>query len=117
LEVWNKSVTFVVEIYKLTGKFPNDEKFGLTSQIRRASVSIPANIAENATRQTEKEFLQFLSIAQGSSSEVETELLIAYKIGYLSDLEYSKIKQEIEIIGRMIIGLSNHLKKRAMGKR
>lgn len=80
-------------------------------------MSIPANIAEGAARQTEKEFLQFLSIAQGSSSEVETELLIAYKIGYLNDLEYSKIKQEIESIGRMIIGLSNHLKKRAISNK
>lgn len=80
-------------------------------------MSIPANIAEGAARQTEKEFSQFLSIAQGSSSEVETELLIAYKIGYLNDLEYSKIKQEIESIGKMIIGLSNHLKKRAISNK
>ena len=116
LEVWNKAVEFVVKIYKFTKNFPSDEKFGLTSQIRRASVSIPANIAEGAARQTTKEFLQFLSIAQGSSSEVETELLIAYKVGYLDKLIFLELKQEIESIGRMIIGLSNHLKKKINDK-
>lgn len=112
LEVWSKSVDFVVKIYNSTKKFPSDERFGLTSQIRQASVSISANIAEGAARQTDKEFLQFLSIAQGSSSEVETELLIAYRVGYLEKAEYLDFKSEIESIGRMIIGLSNHIKKR-----
>lgn len=111
LEVWKKAVDFVVLIYEITKSFPPDEKFGLTSQIRRASVSIPANIAEGAARQSEKEFLQFISIAQGSSSEVETELLIACKIGYLEQTKYLELKQEIDSIGRMLIGLSNHLKK------
>lgn len=111
LEVWKKAVDFVVLIYEITKSFPPDEKFGLTSQIRQASVSIPANIAEGAARQSEKEFLQFISIAQGSSSEVETELLIACKIGYLEQTKYLELKQEIDSIGRMLIGLSNHLKK------
>lgn len=111
LEVWKKAVDFVVSVYETTKSFPSDEKFGLTSQIRRASVSIPANIAEGAARQSEKEFLQFVSIAQGSSSEVETELLIACKIGYLEQTKYRELKQGIDSIGRMLIGLSNHLKK------
>ena len=74
--------------------FPSDEKFGLTSQIRRASVSIPANIAEGAARQFDKEFLQFVSIAQGSCSEVETELLIAEKLGFLAKSDYTELKAE-----------------------
>lgn len=113
LEVWKKAVDFVVLIYEITKSFPSDEKFGLTSQIRRASVSIPANIAEGAARRTDKEFLQFVSIAQGSSSEVETELLIAYRIGYLQQTKYSELKQELDSIGRMLVGLSNHLKNRS----
>lgn len=113
LEVWKKAVDFVVLIYEITKSFPSDEKFGLTSQIRRASVSIPANIAEGAARRTDNEFLQFVSIAQGSSSEVETELLIAYRIGYLQQTKYSELKQELDSIGRMLVGLSNHLKNRS----
>ena len=84
LNVWKKSVDFVVDVYKTTEHFPREEKFGLTSQIRRASVSVSANIAEGAARKSLKEFSHFLSNAQGSASEVETELLISYPLGYLS---------------------------------
>lgn len=91
---------------------PSDEKYGLTSQTRRAAVSIPANIAEGSARRTDKEFLQFLSIAQGSSSEVETEILIALNLNYLEKENYQKLKTELDSIGRMLIGLSNHIKNR-----
>ena len=77
LEAWNKAVDFVTKVYRATESFPREEKFGLTSQIRRAAVSIPANIAEGAARDSKKEFVYFLSNAQGSASELETELLIA----------------------------------------
>lgn len=73
LNVWKKAVDFVVEIYKTTERYPKEEKFGLTSQIRRASVSAPANIAEGAARKSLKEFSHFLSNAQGSASEVDTD--------------------------------------------
>ncbi len=112
LEVWKKAVEFVVSIYKRTKDFPSDERFGLTSQIRRASVSIPANLAEGAARQSDKEFLQFLAIAQGSCSEVETELLISSKLGFLPQQEYAELKAETDSIGRMLIGLSKHLKSK-----
>ncbi len=88
LDAWKRSIDFVVEVYKMTDTFPKEEKFGLTSQIRRASVSIPANIAEGAARKSDKEFLQFLSIAQGSTSEVETEILIANRLGFLEKQNY-----------------------------
>ena len=109
LEVWKKSVDFVVEIYKLTEDFPKEEKFGLTSQIRRASVSIPANIAEGAARTSEKEFLYFLSNAQGSASEVSTEILIAFRLGFLSQENYLNLSPKLDETGRMLSGLKNHL--------
>lgn len=111
LEVWKRAIDFVVLIYESTKDFPPDERFGLTSQLRRAAVSIPANIAEGAARKSNKEFLQFLSISQDSTSEVETELLIAKKIGYLNGNKYLLLKDEADNIGRMMIGLASHLRK------
>ncbi len=116
LEVWRKSVDFVVDIYKASENFPNDEKFGLTSQIKRASVSIPANIAEGAARTSNKEFLHFLSIAQGSASEVSTEILIAFRLGFLEENKYSDLLANLDEIGRMISGLSQHLRNKGLQK-
>lgn len=113
LDVWNKSMDLVVTIYKETEAFPSNEKFGLTSQLRRASVSIPANIAEGAARASIKEFNHFLSNAQGSASEVETELLIAHRLGYLSQLKYQSLRIVLDDIGRMLTGLSQHLRRRS----
>jgi four helix bundle protein len=112
LDVWKKSIDITIEIYRLTEDFPKDERFGLTSQIRRASVSIAANIAEGAARRTRKEFINFLSIAQGSASEVETELLIAFKLGYCDKEIYSKIVCGLDEIGRMLTGLSSRLRSK-----
>ncbi|HEX8097750.1 MAG TPA: four helix bundle protein, partial [Pyrinomonadaceae bacterium] len=95
-----------------TEAFPKEEKFGLTSQIRRAAVSIPANIAEGAARQSSKEFAHFLSNAQGSTSELETELLIAHRLGYLSEDVYLEMRTTLDSVGRMIVGLTEHLKRR-----
>lgn len=112
LDAWKKAVEFVVAVYRVTESFPKDEKFGLTSQIRRAAVSIPANIAEGAARSSNKEYLHFISIAQGSSSELETELLIAQKLGFLNEEIYFSLHWELESIGRLMIGLSNYLKRK-----
>src|ERR687883_162804 len=109
LEVWNKAVDFVVALYKVTETFPKEEKFGLISQIRRAAVSVPSNIAEGAARESGKEFIHFLSNAQGSASELETELTIAYRLGYLAQGKYADLSATLDKIGRMIIGLSQHL--------
>ena len=107
-----KAVDFVVSIYAITGTFPSDEKFGLVSQIRRAAVSIPANISEGAARASDKDFLRFLYIAQGSASEVDTELLIASRLGYISTDNHLKTREALDDISRMIMGLSNHLKRK-----
>ena len=112
LEVWSKAVDFVVTVYKATESFPKEEKFGLTSQIRRAAVSVPANLAEGAARQSNKEFIHSLSNAQGSASELETELLIACRLGYLNTESHAELRAVLDSIGRMIIGLSQHLKSK-----
>jgi four helix bundle protein len=109
LEAWRKALDLVIEIYKHTEKFPREERFGLTSQLRRAAVSIPANIAEGAGRLSKKEFAHFLSNSQGSASELETELIIAHRLGYLDELSFSELTLKLERIGRLITGLTQHL--------
>ena|SRR5687768_3597636 len=112
LDVWRASVDFVVAIYRATESFPREEKFGLTSQIRRAAVSVPANIAEGAARRSPKEFVHFISNAQGSASELETELLIAQRLGYLQESVYREMRDTLDNIGRMLVGLTQHLERR-----
>ncbi len=99
LGIWKKSRLFCTEIYAVTSDFPNDEKFGLTNQLRRASVSIPSNIAEGSSRNSNKDFSRFLEIAIGSGYEIETQLLIALDLGFISqEKSESLIKQLDEII-------------------
>ena len=112
LDVWNRAIDFVEAIYQATASFPKAEQFGLTSQIRRAAVSIPANIAEGAARDSTKEFAHFVSNAQGSASELETELLIAFRLGLSQKDIYSRLRTELDSIGRMLIGLSRNLRRR-----
>lgn len=100
----------VEEVYKGTRSFPKEELFGLTSQIRRAAVSIPSNIAEGASRAGSKEFLQFLHIARGSASELETQLLLAEKLGYLSASEDQMAS--LTSVKRLINGLIRSLKEK-----
>src|SRR5881394_3572397 len=113
LEVWQTAVEFVVTVYKATEAFPKEERFGLTSQIRRAAVSIAANIAEGAGRDSSREFAYFLSDAQGSASEVATELLIANRLLYLKAQVYEELMQTLDSVGRMIVGLSRNVKAKA----
>ena len=110
LDAWSKSVDLVVGIYRATEKFPKEERYGLTSQLRRAAVSVPANIAEGAGRHSQKEFAHFLSNAQGSASELETELIIANRLGYLSLALYLRLIAELERIGRLITGLTKRIR-------
>ena len=107
LEVWKKSMDLVEDVYALSKFFPNDEKFGLTNQIRRASVSVPSNISEGAARKSDKEFIQFLYIALGSLSELETQYLIAVRLKQI--IENIEIENKINEVKRMIVGLRNYL--------
>jgi four helix bundle protein len=100
----------VEDIYALSKFFPDDEKFGLTNQIRRASVSVPSNISEGAARKSDKEFIQFLYIALGSLSELETQYLIAVRLKYI--IENKEIENKINEVKKMIVGLRNYLLKK-----
>ena len=112
LDVWKKSIDFVIALYRATDKFPKEEKFGLTSQLRRAAVSISANIAEGAARKSAREFAYFISNSQGSTSEVETELLIANRLGYVDKETYQSLLASLDEIGRMLTGLRRYVEKR-----
>jgi four helix bundle protein len=111
LDVWKKGINFVTKIYKLTSKYPEEEKFGLVSQLKRASVSIPSNIAEGAARESKKEFCNFLSIAQGSASEVETQLIISNNLGFLDNKNFDELLKELTDIAKMLTGLKKSLNK------
>jgi four helix bundle protein len=104
LLIWKKSMELVTEIYKLTRCFPKEEQYGLTSQIRRAAVSIPSNIAEGKGRKTSKEFHQFLVHARGSLWEVETQLLIAENLGYLTRELGERVEKKTSELGRILSG-------------
>jgi len=112
LEVWQKSMDLVVECYQITKKFPKAEIYGLTSQLQRAAVSIPANIAEGRERQYTKEFLQHLSIAYGFLAELETHLQIAQRLNYLDMNHLKQMLDKTAEVGRMLNGLRKSLEKR-----
>jgi len=109
LEVWKKSIDWVEKIYQASSGFPQEEKFGLTSQVRRAAVSVSANIAEGAARTGTGELLQSLSIAGGSLAEVETLLILAKRLGLLPELAYRALLEEADQLGRMLSGLKRSL--------
>ncbi len=109
LEVWKKSVDLTEKVYQLTDSFPDKERFGLISQIRRCAVSIPSNIAEGAGRNGKKEFNHFLSISVGSLFELETQLIISNRVNYIEKEKLDEILQEISTIHRMLIGLKKSL--------
>lgn len=108
LIAWQKAMLMVTYVYETTQSFPNDEKFGLVSQIRRSAVSVPSNIAEGQARNTTGEFIQFLGIARGSTAELTTQLLIAANLGYLTESETALKK--VEEVGRLLSGLIKSLK-------
>lgn len=107
LKVWQEAMNLVVVIYEISESFPSKEVYGLTSQLRRASVSIPSNIFEGAGRRGNKEFVRFLYIALGSLPEVETQLEIAYRLKYLNEVEI--ITQRIYFIRKMLSNLIKSL--------
>ena len=110
LEIWKKSRLYCSKIYSETAIFPLEEKFGLTNQLRRASVSIASNIAEGSSRSSNKDFSRFLEIAVGSAYEVETQLLIASDLGFVNNEESEKIAGELNEIVKMISRFRTTLK-------
>ena len=110
LLIWEKSRSFCSEIYSVTSSFPSDEKFGITNQLRRASVSIPSNIAEGSSRNSNKEFARFLEISVGSAYEIETQLLISYDLGFLKLEQLDILIIQLEEIIKMISKFRSTLK-------
>lgn len=107
LDVWKRSMDLVTDIYQLTHAWPAHEQYGLTSQVRRAAISVPSNIAEGAARGSAKDFSRFLNIAQASLAEVETQLELAKRIGLIE--EYSRLGNEMISVRRMLGGLKKSL--------
>jgi len=110
LDVWKKSMELVTNIYRLTRGFPQEEQYGLSSQIRRSAISIPSNIAEGAARNSDKEYKHFLYISLGSASELETQLLIAENLGFLN--VESNLQHDISAIRKMLTGLISYVNKK-----
>lgn len=108
LKVWQESMDLVVSVYEMLRFFPKEEVYGLTSQIKRAAVSVPSNIAEGAGRQSQAEFIRFLYIALGSASELETQLELAFRLGFIADL--STFQTKMNYIKSMLSGLIKSLK-------
>lgn len=109
LLVWQKSVRLCKEIYVLSGKYPKHELYGLTSQIRRAVISIPSNIAEGRCRGTKKDFIQFLRIALGSSAELKTQIIISELLEYINSSDAIEINDKIEEISKMLTSMIKKL--------
>lgn len=112
LIVWQKAILLIKELYLVTQSFPKSELYSLTSQTKRAALSIPANIAEGYGRNSRKEYIQFYSIALGSALELETHLIIAKELKFLSEMDYRKVTTLLEEIIKMLRGLINKLKNK-----
>jgi four helix bundle protein len=111
LKIWTKALDLSMSVYKVTASFPKDDRFGLISQIKRSAVSIPSNIAEGAGRNSDKEFIYFLSVANGSAYEIQTQLLISNKLNFLKDNVLESMLNELDEIQKMNYNFQKILKK------
>jgi four helix bundle protein len=111
LDAWKLAMELVGRVYTLTGRFPSEERYGLTDQMRRAAVSVPCNIAEGAARQTRKEFVNFLHIAQGSLSELDTLSDVAVRLGYVDIREQEELDVLMERVDKTLSGLIRQQRK------
>ena len=111
LKVWKKGIQLVKKVYTITKKYPQDELYGLTAQVRKAAISIPSNIAEGQARQSVKDFQRFLNISKGSSAEVDTQMVISKELEYISKEELDDIYGDILEILRMLQGLIDSLER------
>jgi len=112
LDVWKKAVSLITDLYRSTARFPDSERYGLTSQIRRAATSIAANIAEGWGRGSTGEYIQFLTIARGSAMELETHLIVACNLGFVKSDEVNGVTRQVENIAKMLNRLISVLKSR-----
>ncbi|MCH7407913.1 four helix bundle protein [Belliella sp. DSM 111904] len=117
LHVWNKSVDLAVKVYETTALFPREEKLGMSSQMRRSSVSIPSNIAEGVARNSSKAFTNCLDIILGESFELETQTIIARIVGLLNQDKFDSINQNLDEIQKMLIGLKSNVKSNPYKKK
>jgi four helix bundle protein len=113
LKVWQKAVDFAVKIYSVTRSYPNDEKFGLVSQMRRAGVSIPSNIAEGCAKTSSKSFVNSLEVSLGESFELETQLIISERVGILDSAIAKEMESDLSEVQRMIIGLKASIESKS----
>ncbi|TJZ61078.1 four helix bundle protein [Sphingobacterium olei] len=112
LLIWQKAIDLSVHVYKLVADFPNDERYGLSSQLKRSAISIPSNIAEGAGRNSENEFVHFLGIANGSSYELQTQIVIAHKLSFISYEEMNFVCDSVAEIQKMNYGFQNKLRNK-----
>lgn len=112
LDVWQRATELATQIYLITKTFPNEERFGLTSQVRRSGISISANIAEGSGRVSDKDFARFLEIAYGSLMETISHLIIAHKLKLISNEQLNELKTQSSRLGRMLSGLRRSLNKK-----
>ncbi|MNF46186.1 hypothetical protein D3C85_440550 [compost metagenome] len=112
LLIWQKSMILVTEVYQLTNSFPKEEIYGLSSQIRRSSISIPSNIAEGYGRDGNKDYLKFLNIAISSLFEMQTQLEISFNLKYITEIQFNKIHEESREIERMLSSFTRKIKER-----
>ena len=110
-KIWTESISFTTKIYKIVSNFPSFERYGLGDQLRRASVSIPSNIAEGAARDSEREFIHYLNISLGSAFEVETQLQIAYNLEYISQKTFDMLLAQLHLIEKQINELISVIKR------
>jgi len=111
LKIWNKAIDLTVDVYKATAPFPSDERFGLISQSRRSAVSIPSNIAEGAGRNSNKEFSNFLGISNGSSYELQTQLVISNRLSLMDDNTLNNLLTQIDELQKMNFAFQKTLNK------
>jgi four helix bundle protein len=112
LDVWKKAIELSAEVYRQTGMFPKEETFGISSQMRRAAVSIASNIAEGAARRTDRDFIHFLHMALGSASELDTQIEIVMQVGFANRAAMESLQNKVGGISRMIYGLVRSVEKK-----
>ena len=112
LDVWKRSIKLAKLVYRITSQLPSSERFGLVSQMRRAVVSVASNLAEGAARSSKKEFLQFIYVAQGSASELDTQAELAKELGFLNQKGFEDIEAELNIVTKQLYGLAKAIRSK-----